>query len=1161
MPQFTPNQQAAINLRQGSVLVSAAAGSGKTAVLTRRVVDILCDTQNPVTPDKILVVTFTNAAAAEMRQRIFAGLSDRLALDPQNHFLRSQQALLPFAEICTIDSFCMRLVRENAALLGIRRDFSIGDSARISVLEDKALSNILEARYEAEDSAFLQLADSFGSGKNDNALRETIKRLYRFFMSIPSKEQWISHVLAQFDEADDFFETSWGAVLKEEVLSYLQWAKGAYSEVLQEINFADNFEKIVAVLNTDLSGFDTLIRAANESYTAFYTALHSFAFERFPAVRALKDDVQKDRAKVLRDRVRETVQNSWKIKTFVRDQREHQDDCRVLHPLFVCLYELAKDYCSELERAKQEANHFDFCDIEYYAMQLLCQVDGLNFVPSPLAQKLQGEYAYILVDEYQDTNALQDTLFSCLSSQNLFMVGDVKQSIYKFRQANPDIFIHKSNTFVPFDGVTFPALMLLEKNFRSSRDVTEFVNFIFGSVMSSRCGDIEYDSRHALVNGGTVDGLDTKLTETEIVLVNDTESELDETHVDARTVASAISKMIGDGFMVKDGPDMRPVEYSDFAVLLRQKGDTAQIYVDTLNEAGIPAQGMGSGGFMTRKEIMAVLNYLRFLVNPTDDTALTGTLLSPLFSFTADELAKLKSKGKSMYICLQESTDFKVQNFLQISEHLRHISFAVSAKDLIERIYTATDIKNKVLFLSDGKNRVANLHRLLQLAEDFSGAGTLRSFVSYVDSVKTAGEDFDPAPALQRENCVRVMTIHGSKGLEFPVVFVAGLHKKFNTADSVGNTLLSNKLGFSCVRRYQNKMQHTTLIHKAVSADIARQQKSEELRVLYVALTRAKQKLILPMVSKRLDKELTNCQSAGCSPTAVFECQNFKSVLLSALCDLSSFENLLHQMHLLPLWKTKADFAVSVTLLDKAPEISAAQEQKTVQHQADEMLVKEFQNAFFGSYSYEMLTHVPAKMAAGALYRDDKVQFVSRPAFMTAAGLSPTERGNAMHKFMQFCSFELAKADPQAEILRMQQQKYLSAKECEAIRPNAVSAFFEGDVGKLISRAQKVHREYKFFTFAVAEGEGFSVADRPDMDNDDKVLVQGIADCVLDMGDKIIIIDYKTDVIDRVEVLTERYYHQMKVYAAALGTQFGKPVDKCVLYSFHLSKSVEFLPK
>lgn len=1171
--KWTPDQQNAIEARGGTLLVSAAAGSGKTAVLVERVIQRLLDPVNGCDADRLLVVTFTKAAAAEMRERISAAISARRSAQPDDARLLRQQMLLPCASICTIDSFCNDLVRENFHKLDLSPDYKILDAGEIALLRGEAMDAVLEGFYQENDPAFTELLELVRKGRDDAELTDTVYRLYDYTQAYPFPEEWIkkARTLCRtgLPEADNPWMAEIRAYIRE-ALSFAQLTtQGALNLLESEPAL---LEKYAPAFRSDLNALSHIQDALdNDGWDALCEAMESIKFVRLPnAPKDYTDSPIKAAARESRDRVKDTVKKMQ--EALCANTAENEEDMAYLAPLLNKLFDLTLRFSAEFAQLKKEKHATDFSDIEHLALSLLIERQDGRICRSPLAEELSERYAEILVDEYQDTNEAQDLLFRMLShnEENLFLVGDVKQSIYRFRQAMPEIFLNRRDRLPPYEHDNYPARITLGRNFRSRKGVTGMVNFLFRQLMSKPLGEMEYTKEEELVPAASYpqgQGPDCELHLLDAGDKGDNSAAVYE----ARYIAARINQMLREGLTVQDGGKTRPARRKDFCILLRGIKGKADVYVQELARCGVPAWAELSGGFFDTAEIRTMLSLMRILDNPLQDVPLLSVLFSPIYGFTPDDAAALREikKHTPLYRCMTQAAkqgDQKCEAFLSQLSFLRRLSATLPAESLLRRIYEETGYPALVQAMGGAEQRAANLQLLLSYAAKYEAAGHqgLTGFIRFIDRLEEQQAQLSAASAVSESaDVVRVMSIHKSKGLEFPVCILANCAGAFNQSGRNQRLLLHAKLGAGLMRRDEETLRlFSTIPHTAVRLASERSELSEELRVLYVALTRAREKLMLIMTMKNPEKKLSALASAfdGQSAFPPFAVRNAKSygdwLLTAALRhpDAAPLRALLPEQKI-PL--LNADFSLRTVICPAPAETEVAEAADVQELPPDLALEAEIRRRVEYEYPYAALSRSVAKRAASSL-GEQEMQFsmigVSRPSFLEKEGLSPAERGTALHKFMQFSDYRRAGKDPDAEVARLVEKGFLSEAEGKAVDRKRVAAFFQSTLAKRMLQSETLLREYKF-TFFLPAGECDDGL--PDSVAQEKVLVQGIADCVFVENGKLIIVDYKTDRIAHEDALVERYRAQLSVYRRALAECIGLPVGQTLLYSFHLGKEIE----
>ncbi|MGN0459947.1 MAG: helicase-exonuclease AddAB subunit AddA, partial [Ruminococcus sp.] len=866
MPKWTKNQEDAINSTRGSVLVSASAGSGKTAVLVERVINRITDENNPTPADRMLVVTYTKAAAAEMKERIIARLSQLIKENPFDTNLRRQQLRLQNAHISTIHSFCSELVREYFYILNVSKDFRIADDSELDLLKKEAMDETFDELYSQKDNSnFLSLVENFSGNKNDKALQDAVFKLYDFLLSHPFPEDWMAEKLSYYNSENISNDNPWADVLFDYAMSGLDYAFSVCEINEKEVRKDEKLEeKLTPIFISDKMLLNSIISAVNErSWDTVYSIVSSLSFDRMPSIRGYKDNPLKNSLANNRDTYKKLVTD---LQTyFFCDEEAFKKQVDLLEPIVREMFHTVIKFKNTFNAKKGERNILDFSDLEHLAIKLLVKKEENGISLTQEAEKIASSFDEVMVDEYQDANEVQDIIFKAVSGneKNLFVVGDVKQSIYSFRQAMPQIFIKRRDNYPVYNSEkdNYPGRIILEKNFRSRSEVTDTVNFMFRLLMSKDCGEIDYNEDEYLVCGADYNQTDD--TKVSLSLIDmDSVDEDDICIAEADYIATEINRIKGERTVYDKGVLRKPQD-KDFAILLRSSNKYAQDYVNRLKLWGIQASSSVSDSFLSNREVMIILNLLRVIDNPLRDIPLLSVVMSPLYGFTADELADMRGgdKHRSIYLSLKsyaEGGSTKSQSFLSELQRFRTYSVTMSLGNLINKIYEETAYPSLLrgMYESDAPN--SNILLFKEYAENFekNGLKGLSSFINYMDNVESQGGDLESSKdnSMVDSNTVKVMSIHGSKGLEFPFVFLANTSRKFVT-DSTQNVLLHKDLGFSTkLRDFNRKVRVNTVPRQATAVKMANSEKSEELRILYVALTRAREELHMVCAQKGMEK-------------------------------------------------------------------------------------------------------------------------------------------------------------------------------------------------------------------------------------------------------------------------------------------------------------------
>ena len=1175
--QWTAPQRHSIEARGGSVLVSAAAGSGKTAVLVERVIRRITDDHAPVDVNRLLVVTFTRAAAAEMRQRLSDALSAKIAEHPEDERYQKQQLLLPQAAITTVDGFCAQLLRQQAGNAGLPPRFKVAEESEAILLAAHALDEVLEESYTRRDPAFLALATQLGGRRDDSGLRDAVREAYTFMQAQPFPEKWLKEQLDAYTEVIPLENTRWMAPLWKEIGYTLDACAYQLSQAAVQASecgitpYADQ-------LRSEHMQLEKLGEALHEGdYDARITRLTAFSFGRLPAVKAL-DAVQqetKEFIQKLRDGIKKKIK---KLQETLYTSDEIRDDLAALAPMAQALGDLVRRYTERYTQLKRQKKLLDYNDLEHECLRLL--LDDETGERTPLARELSMQYDDIMVDEYQDTNAAQDALFRALSQdeRNLFMVGDVKQSIYGFRLAMPEIFTRRRDAYTPYDPEDphFPATITLENNFRSRETVTDAVNFLFRQLMQAKVGGVDYDDREALVYSAGYQEADG--FETEWLLLDKAQASGDcpsNEVAEARAIARRIREQM-DTLSVRTKNGSRPLEYGDICILLRYRR-TMPIYIKELTRLGIPVGAEGSGSLLSTPEIRTAVALLRTIDNPLREIELTALMLSPLYGFTADDCARLRllargdEKKEPLYTVLtqvvsgertaDETLTSLCRRLIADLRRFRTLAVSLPVDRLIERLYRDTALPAVFAARAGGRQRVANLHQLDRVARGFEQDGFrgLSAFIRHIDRLEEQGKDLAAGNSVGG-NSVRLMTVHGSKGLEYPVVFLARLGGQFNNDDARKKLLFHDTVGVGlCRLDEQTQTKGRTLPFTGVLTARQQDDRAEELRVWYVAMTRAKEKLCIVLTERDLQARLKSLETAlpttqVLSPESVLHAVSPADWFLSAALRHPSFGALRHTPDKTLSLEAKRDWRVAV--LDPAAPDDETVVTASGAANPDDELVALLKDRLAYAYPHTALARVPAKVAASQLSHEGlSRQHVAdkRPDFLQKDGMSAAQKGTALHTFMQFADYARAAADSVAEAARLENAGFLAPYQVEVLLHDKIDRFFASDLYKRMKQSPDCRREFHFTVTVPVD----AVTDEPIGCEDEEVLVQGIADCVFREDDGLVLLDYKTDRVATAQELADRYCSQMHFYKQALEQIFDLPVKQAILYSFHLGTTVE----
>ncbi len=1154
---LTDRQKQAVDGR-GSMLVSAAAGSGKTAVLVERLIRAMTR-EDPVMADRLLVVTFTKAAAAEMRSRLERGLEDYCTEHPGDRLAAKQKILLQSARICTIDAFCIQLVKEHFERAGVDPDFSIADERQLAVLEQEAADEVIARHFESAEPEFVKLLDLVGTTYDESKLIEMIKQIYRRKENLPFPGEWIARLKEAYE---DFFTWTNQAFFEaEEALSDAVELTASMRRLLagdDQMNsrYSDTLEEMVR----QLKQVEGMIQ--NRNWDGLVTFMECLSLPRLPSWSGHKDDPAVLRIKQLKESVK-TVLVKDIGGLFDAPLNQKKADYEQVAPGHRMLLSLTEEFDRVLMQKKEKQGVLSYADTEQKALSLFCRMEDGRIVPAEGSEELIGAYDEVLVDEYQDVNDLQDLLFSYLSDRDrhLFLVGDVKQSIYGFRGANPENFLSRRNKSASADSPDGPIQGLtLHENFRSRPGICQFINFVFSLLMTRENGGIEYGETERLNPAAAFP--DTTEPSVEVHLLS-YDKQMGSVQSEARHVADTILAMMAEQTPIYDSSQkvMRPVRYGDIAVLLRKSKDLASVIAGELKARGIPVT-YAKEQFLTCREVSWMLSLLSTIANPTRELPLLTVMMSPLYGFTPDETARIRLlKRGDLYadvLCAAQNGDEKAQKLRDDLGRYRRMAAVFPVDKLIGLLYDETGLTGLVSLMSDGASRCANLMMLKSEASvyeaSFDGGlnGFIRHLKQYYGDVRAAGVSAGG-------DAVRLMTIHQSKGLQFPVCILPCLSMRFNNQEQRNNLICDVKQGIA-FGFYDEVAGKRTPLPRQILAKTARQTMlAEGLRLLYVAMTRAESKLICVLGHE--DTEKAVCSAANMltqeHPCVTKRCylaaNSYADWLLPALFyhpdgtllrEIAGYNPLL-----LP---ENGPFrllccSVSPMILDEGTAIEA---------EPDKAVYQALQERFSYHYPYEPMLSVLSKVSVSQLIRnDDRIgdDFTVRPDFMESSGLSAPRRGTAVHRLVECMDFAAARADLESEINRLVEWEYVTREQADAVEIRHIRAFLDSPLMDRLLSADFVKREMQFLTTIPA---GRLKEDLPSELAAEPVVIQGAVDCVFGDPDGLTIVDFKTDRVKDENRLLEAYAPQLVCYANACERIFARPVKQLLLYSFHLDREI-----
>ena len=1199
---WTEEQQKVIDLRDRNILVSAAAGSGKTAVLVERIIKMLTDDMNPIDVDQLLIVTFTEAAAAEMKERIRGAIEKKLEEHPENNHLMQQATLIHNAQITTIHSFCLSVIRDHFHAIDIDPGFRIGEEGELKLLRHDVIGEILEERYASGEKRFLDFATAYGGKRSDKNLEDLILKIYEFSRSYPDAEGWLSSCVAayQAETAEELEKGGHIQYVLKNAKSYLHDAKNMLLQGLDVCREADGPAVYEAILLSDMQNVEMLLEA--DTFSELADKIKNVSWVRL-AVNKDKTVSEEKIAlvKQLREEVKSTVKDLKELY-FYQDMEGMLEDMKVCRPMMEELKELVCEFAVRFEEKKRVQNMIDFSDMEQYALRILNDKTENGFEPSAIAKEYQEHFQEIMIDEYQDSNLIQETILTSISriSQgiyNIFMVGDVKQSIYRFRLSRPELFMHKFDTYDTNDSKT--QRIDLHKNFRSRREVLESANFIFRQIMTRKLGGIVYDDQAALYVGA--DYKEGENLETEVIVVDSNMEEwskanrkqISEHELEARAIASKIRSLMENQKIVdKKTGEFRNIRYSDIVILTRSVKGFADVFAEVLMREGIPAYAGTREGYFSAQEVGVVLSYLRALDNRQQDIPLAAVLASPIGGMTETEIAQIRSEYKEMsfhesVLCYRENGSdevvrAKLEKCLGTMDRMREKVPYTPMHELLFSILEETGYVDYVSAMPGGKQRSANLEMLVEKARMFESTSYkgLFHFVRYIEQLQKYDVDYGEASIEdEQSDIVRIMTIHKSKGLEFPVVFVAGMGKRFNMQDARSAVVLHAKLGIGLDAVDLNtRVKSPCIIKKIIQKEEVLDTLGEELRVLYVALTRAKEKLIIIGTISNLEKKLLEA--------SMVKDQKEVELPFGRLSTAVTYWD-----WILPVLTRMTDkvpmkytcIRIEDIVKDEVARETEGRLKKAVLEQwdpekvYDEATKNVLEEQFSYQYPYgkkqaqklkftvselkkrvhmlEMMEDDQAEIGE-MLYEEPEVVPLLPKFLQEEEELTGALRGTAYHRVMELIDFtkDYDVAGFEAELKALEEAGKISQEAVQCIRRKDIQRFLECPAGKRMKKCAENGKLWKEqpFVLGVEAREIY-----PDEAEGEMILVQGIIDVYFEEDDGLVVLDYKTDKVYRAEELVEKYHAQLEYYAKALEQVLGKKVKEKIIYSFALQKEIK----
>ena len=1242
--KWTDEQLSAIKTRNCNLLVAAAAGSGKTAVLVERIIRIITNKDNPVDIDKLLVVTFTNAAAAEMRERIAAAISKALDKEPTSKNLQKQLTLLNRANITTMHSFCLDVIKNNFHKIDLDPSFRIGDQTEGILIKDEVIETLFEEKYDQEDTEFTSLVEAFSTYKNDDNLKELIINMYNFIMSGPWPENWLKENAEAFniETMEKLNNSKWVLVLKNSIKVEIEGYIKMLEKAIEIINLTDGLEPYLETFSNEL--YSNSIDCGLDD---IYSSLCSISFGRLKSIKKDKvsDENAQNTVKSIRDDIKKKISELIN-NTFSVTPEEMLINIKGAYPTIKKLTDIVLEFGEKFSQKKKEKNILDFNDLEHLCLKILSDKDeNGNIIPSKTAIEFKNLFDEVLVDEYQDSNNVQETIIELVSRRkdefpNVFMVGDVKQSIYRFRQAKPELFMEKYINYTLEESNN--RKIQLYKNFRSRKEVIDGVNYIFKEIMSETVGELEYTDEEALNLGASYENsedenvilggpIEVNIIEKSIEESDLNKEKLDEedfeneeiegVNLEGKIVAKRIKELMtttgNNVFKVldKETGEYRPIKYKDIVILLRATKNWSESLLDELGQEGIPAYADTGSGYFESIEIRTIMSLLRVIDNPMQDVPVIAVLKSPIMGFSAEDLSIIRLKNKEKYfyeniadiaegnICdISEELITRCKGFLEKLEIWRNKAIYMPIDEFIWYLYMDTAYYGYVGAMPNGVLRQANLKILFQRAKQFEQTSFkgLFNFINFINKLTKSSGDMGSAKILgENEDVVRIMSIHKSKGLEFPVVFLCGTGKQFNLMDLNKNILYHDELGFGPdFVDLEKRVSIGTIAKEAIKKKMKLETLSEEVRILYVACTRAKEKLIITGTVNNIQKSIEKWVSSASLdynlilPSEILKGKSYLDWIGMSLCQHNDGKVLREKIAVsneiskddnskwdIKLWK-RSDIVVN-------NEEGKLEEEKEVKLS---ILEEEYDKDVYGevdkrlSYKYPLKESTKLKSnisvsdlkKRNAEFIDQNVESINieevesknkrtiiTPKFLQEEkGLTAAEKGTAVHFVMKKIDLDKVSSihEIKDQIQYLYENDFILEEEMKAVNPSKILNFFKSDLGKMMTElhkeGKKIYRELPFYTEISSVNIDNTLSEEYE---NEKVRLQGIIDCFFEYNGESILLDYKTDYVskDNEAELQKKYIKQLDYYSDAVFKITGKKVSKRYLYSFYLEKVIE----
>ena len=1210
--KWTNEQLQAIQEKNSNILVAAAAGSGKTAVLVERIIHKIIDEQMDI--DKILVVTFTNAAASEMRERILEAIYKKLEENPENVHLQRQIILLNKASICTIHSFCLDVIHNHFYEIDLPSNFKIADTAEIDLLKQEVLDDLFEQKYTENDKNFIELLENYTNYRGDEALQELVLKIYKFIQSSPFPIKWLQEKLELLKIEDkDISQTIWGKLIIQTVDDDIQESIMQLEVTKSKMALYPEMTKFYQTISEDIINLQDLQKY--NFWDELYIKLLNFNFSKWPVDKKVINDLKED-SKEIRDKVKKHIKEKT-AKLLSCSQEQAVKDLKIITPILENLSNLVTEFTKNFAEKKKEKNCIDFNDIEHFALKILLDE---NNNPTEVAKKYKEKFEEIAIDEYQDSNLVQEAILTSISKgNNIFMVGDVKQSIYKFRQARPELFLQKYDEYKNKEEKTQEDNLKIQlfRNFRSRQNILNITNLVFESIMSKELGDINYNENEYLNYGANypepeeiknyagiaeLDIIDLKEDESITAFEGEEDEEeqerVEDDVLEAKFVANKIQELLNSNYMVFDKKQgYRKIRPKDIVILLRATSNLSPIYEKELSDLELPVFSDTSGTYLDTVEIQTILSVLKIIDNPLQDIPLVVVLRSSICNFTDNDLITIRLTDrncnfyealiKTRLICEGDLKN-KIESFLEKLEKWKSISQYMPLDEFIWQIYLDTGYYQYVGLLPNGAMRQANLKTLFEKAKQYEKASFkgLFNFIQFIDKLKKQNGDLASAKLIgENEDVIRIMSIHKSKGLEFPVVFLCNSHKKFNMQDLNDNILLHQDIGFGpTIMDTTRKIKYSSIAKDAIKLKMKQETLSEEQRILYVALTRAKEKLYITGRSKDFTKYVQDKNKV----LEMYESENIK-LDAKLMKKANSYLDWLMYVYLFNQGRTitlkgesyKLSDIITLNVSNKKDLLKALAKEEVVEqidlkekieqilkNKSDEENKKSEQalkELLEWKYDYIVDTTLPTKSSVTKIKQEkikleeilkgiesEEVEYKKSytPKFMQEdKKISSAEKGTLVHLCIQRLDerkdYELK--DIQNIILNLVEKEIITQNEADAIDVNLIYQYTKSQLFEELRKAKEVHKEQPFYINIPAK-DVVSEAEN----SKKNILVQGIIDLYyIDKNDNLVLIDFKTDYISNEpnakEKILDKYKVQLEIYKTALEQALNRKTSKTAL--------------